>query len=68
MKEETENIGSFEYNIEYTIDRTMFPHLFDETYSDDEVKLLFEKIFFKEVIKSERSKIGGNGGAHNINR
>ena len=46
----------------------MFPHLFDETYSDDEVKLLFEKIFFKEVIKSERSKIGGNGGAHNINR
>jgi hypothetical protein len=55
MKERIE----FEYNIEYTIDKTMFPHLFDETYSDDEVKLLFEKIFFKEFTKSERSKIGG---------
>ena len=51
---------------EYAIDRSMFPHLFDETYSDNEVRLVFEKIFPKELIKWERSKIGGNDAIHKI--
>jgi hypothetical protein len=64
MKERIENIDY----IEYKGVRSMFPHLFDETYSDNQLRLVFEKLFPNEFIKWERSIIGGNNGAHNINR